>query len=378
MMRKVSLYFSDGSLGGTSRSALETGKAWVSAGYVVDFHPLIPIHAERRHAFAEVGNVVNDSATPFHHPDIIHFHHGAWSAPQREAARSILEHARTLKSWPHLVTHNVFGVPDRILDGWKGRRTVGVLGEWSAAQYLSSMGRDRPRVVIVPNPQNTSFFRPPSAEEADAARTRLSLDRSARVLSRVGSPHPEKWSRSYVKVIQTMPQAQFVLLGAPSELKEALAARPNVAILPQTSDDRVVRDLYWASDCFLHIADRGESFGNVLLEAAGCGARVVTQPRRLRDNTPWEFSRLGIVESAPSTSALVELARLGRATSARAHEIHRSVEAHYGTEAVGRQLAKIAIDGEPRIPMSIGGLNRLLVYVGHNPLISAAKSRRLR
>lgn len=369
--------FSDGSLGGTSRSALQLGRAWVLAGYEVKFRPQIEIHPARLDAFSRVGQVVSDLNLPLSEipGSIVHLHHGAWSGPQYRAARNLIQLARAAQSPPRLVTHNVFGVSDRVLAEWPTDRTVGVLGEWSAQQYRSSMGFVRvPSIVVIPNPQDTDQFRPPSLEERAIAREKLEILDDERVALRIGSPHPEKWSNEYVRLARANPDIKFLLVGAPSALSEKLGQLGNVSRLPITADEQSLREYYWAADVFAHIAQRGESFGNVLLEAILSGLPTVSLARPYRDNTPWEFQRLSAFHYAKTTAELSELTRgVTRPDAESVKSDRQYVESTYSVGAARDALQ----DGRPSRGSRLDVGEKLRVIVRHNPLVDWVKRYRL-
>lgn len=379
-MGDVHLVFSDETLGGTSRSALEAGRAWRRAGYEVVFRPELPPHPKRLGDFQAVGEVLVDSNINFDKSvRMVHYHHGAWSRSQIQTAGKLVSLAQRSVAPPRLLTHNIFGVSDRRLDAWPQKRTVGVLAAWVGAQYRSSMGGiGVPSVVAVPNALDTDLFRFPSSDERRRARERFGL--SGRVVLRVGSPHMGKWSKNYVNVVAAHPDITFVFVGLPDALRGMLLHRPNVRVENLISDEFRLRDLYWAADVFLHLADRGESFGNVLLESVSSGLKVISLARPYRDNSPWEFmdlesfylcgrvddcSRLlrrdDIFDRQKSSGDRVAVDR--RYSSATVADLLRRIEAEEPIQATSRLLA-------PR--------DRLRVAVRHNPAVDLAKRLRLR
>lgn len=375
--QSVGIVFSDSSLGGTARSALEFGRAWASIGHRVVFRPQLPIHQDKRAAFSAIGEVIDDPNS-YVHTDWVHFHHGAWSSAQVKVAERLLSHAKTAAHAPRLLTHNVFGTPDDALDAWPSPRVVGVLGDWAAAQYRAARGRRGrdTRVEVVPNPQDLSRFRPPTAEERDAARARLKIEPGTRVALRVGSPHVEKWSMSYRQLFEAQPDLDFRLVGAPRALQDATGSLRNVHFTDPISDDELLQQYYWAGDTFIHLADRGESFGNVLLEALASGLSVVSLGRPFRDNTPWEFQDLPGFRLARSMRDL--RASIGDPEAApRSPRKAQGMLNRYSTGAIAEQLDAIARDrGVYRAPAPIGVANQCRVLVRHNPLVSWARAAR--
>jgi glycosyltransferase involved in cell wall biosynthesis len=294
--KRILVVFGDSSLGGTSRSALLSGYAWIQAGYEVDFLPFVPIASARLPLFEDAGAVLDLRKTVrLADYDLIHLHHPAWSKQASESTLMLIELARDQDAAPPLLTNNVFGVRDKILDRWPGVRAVGVLGTWSALQYRFSMGvrRGRQWPWIIPNPQNTDFFRPPTETERQTARARWGLADGQSCILRIGSPNSVKWSESYVELAKRAEHLghTLILVGCPPELRARI--KSSAVRYPElTADDNELRSLYWAADVFSLNAERGESFGNVILESLACHTAVVYRSRVLRDNTPWEFQEL--------------------------------------------------------------------------------------
>lgn len=291
-LRRVLVVFSDDSLGGTSRSALTMGLAWREAGAVVEFAPLLGIHPDRLGDFQDVGLVQDDpEAVDPRSYELIHHHHGHVREDERSVIARWAESARHVAAPPSLLTHNVFGVPDYPVEIWPGPTAVGLLGAWLESQYRMSCW---PRVpapsVLVPNPQDFDFFRPPTRSERVAARTRFA-DGDRPLVLRVGSPLRDKWSNAYIALDAAAEAegASLVCVGPPPGLARELLRRGHARLLPAANDAQRLRDLYWAADVLAVDARQGESFGNVLLEACGCGLPVVYRDRPVRDNTPREF-----------------------------------------------------------------------------------------
>lgn len=293
---KVLVVFSDNGLGGTSRSALTSCFAWKLIGYNVIVCATKGVTPSRENGFASQGLLVNRiSDICWDNVEVVHFHYSSYSSGQQSAIDSLTDAALSLgSSAPKLVVSNIFAIPDGSFKRWPVKWCTTVLGDWAAMQYrLSDFGLQQ-KPFVVGNGQDSVFFRPPSAEERKDARKRIGIPVDERVILRIGSPHQGKWSKSYLRLADACrnTRMKMILVGAPAELSASVRGNPRCMTVERVDDDNELRELYWASDCFALDAIRGESFGNVILEALGSGLPVVYRARELRDNTPWEFRSL--------------------------------------------------------------------------------------
>lgn len=380
----VLLVFSDSTLGGTSRSAIMAARAWNLVGRSVTFLPGRETHPDRTSEMLELGPVVDVSelaGLPRH--NIVHFHHGSWSRDQLAIADHLNSWSKSVGSAPLLISHNVFGVPDPVLRGWCGPRVVGTPTIWSKAQYLAASGPyRRVPVAVVPNAQDLSTFRPPTPAERMRSRERLGFSPGDQVIARLGSPHDVKWHVAYIDLVERMPGTKFLFVGAPPWLADL---GPNVLAMEQIASVERVRDFYWAADVFAHAAERGESFGNVLLESVASGTRVVTMARPTRDNGPWEFGqRLAGVASVRPRGWIqrVQIARSEAYTPEQRQADLSTLSHYYSLEALARILGEIAASPSRKRRSSAGprlGLRDwAAVSVRHNQFAGLAKRVRLR
>lgn len=383
MVSTVAIMFSDSSLGGTSRSALNMGRIWRRIGWDVVFVALAPITLERLEHFARVGPAIAYDLVQWSDIDLIHWHQGGGEENNRRVFRALLQTPEATRI--PILSHNVFGYPDRYLRRWPSPRRTSVLGVWAAWQYWLASWPAARFPAIVGNPQDEVFFRPPNDAERSEARRALKADDWKAIVLRIGSPIDDKWSWSYVELADRLSslRAQLVLVGVPDRLKAELEKRSNVLILNQTGVDADVRRLYWGADVFALDSTRGESFGNVATEAMLSGCPVVYRARRLRDNTPWEFQGTDGFHYARSRACYVETVCSLVVADARDLPDHESIAAKYGFEASACSLinASHGLIGQGRqeirrYPIGIAATFAILLL--HNPVVALAKQARRR
>ncbi|MDQ0674008.1 glycosyltransferase involved in cell wall biosynthesis [Pseudarthrobacter siccitolerans] len=398
---RVLVAFHDESMGGTSRSALAFAETWKDAGAHVKLYCPSSPHSARLRQLWQMGvEVTNDlSDIGLFTPDLLHIHHGAPSGATTTWVSRLLSYCEDFA--PAVLTHDIFGqgLGRTIEKGLRSQGTrshvVGLLGDWLATQHSAQYGSLSHVRRIIPNPQDFSFFRRPTSTERLDARAARQILPNEKVILRIGSPIAEKWTLAgYLKLAECVantPNYRLRLIGAPRKLVDALPALPRIEVLQTIADDEVLRAEYWAADVFMHWADRGESFGNVILEALGCGLPVAYRSREFRDNTPWEFQSLSGFSYASNTDHWLTMARrLGRDSFTVSAADATGLE-KYGQEqlrsrlsyivsevdAVGNRLdagaiVKILQQGF-REPVGLPKTHRWRVALRHNPVAASAK-----
>jgi glycosyltransferase involved in cell wall biosynthesis len=193
------------------------------------------------------------------------------------------------------------------------------------------------------------------------------------------SDHPT-WSRHYVEVVERFPEYKFLLIGAPPSLIDRLRLHPNVLAHDVFSDDERLRTAYSSADHFLHMADRGESFGNVILESILCGTPVISLARPFRDNSPWEFQSLNGFDFVSNLDQvhqkLIQKLAYGRTELSRDRA---AIVGRYSPAAVSTLLrqstSQSASNAREKLAMSLPDLMK--ISIRHNPISEQIKRVRL-
>jgi hypothetical protein len=383
---KLLLAFDDVSRGGTSRSALLFARLWKEAGaQVLVFSPR-GLHASRAAAAQAMGIDTTRSIEDVRAfaPQLAHVHH---AAPSRHTQAWTGRLAGALRSDAVVLTHNVFAQDLGV--AFAGSTVVGVLGDWAAAQYRGQNPRSALPVRVVPNPQDFATFHVPTEQERNDARQELGLSDGDRVVLRVGSPTEEKWSapgyRALVKACEPLPNTRVRLIGAPSSYRSL--SHPGVYVQSEPLDDASLLREYRAADVFAHWAERGESFGNVVLEALGSGLPVVYRAVRTRDNTPAEFRGAKAFVYATSTRSWLRSV----VTAVRPNgPLQDEFLERYGSVEMQRMLSRVVAASRPGASdlhiavldafadaRPLGALELAAVGIRHNVATAALKRRRL-
>ncbi|WP_396119580.1 glycosyltransferase [Dietzia sp. B32] len=375
-MPTVVILVNDPSLGGTSRSAVQFARCWRSIGFEVWILPTSTLHPSRVDEAEQAGaTVLRDSGARPPKIDVVHFHHTTIEPLALEVLAQLLASDET-GSHPRLLTHNIFAEDDCALDELPVSRTVGLMSGWCSLQYRSATGirlSSRTRIIELPNPQNDRYFRPPSRQEWVSARQRFAGG-AERVLLRIGSPIDSKWHSSYIELATRLPSSWLlVLVGCPPELCRKLEPFQNVIVQPSVSDDAVLREYYWSADVFVHAAQKGESFGNVIHESLLCGTPVVYYNRPFRDNSPIVLGSIdGFVhESTPSKWVSRCLAVESGSKVGRGEVVSIS-----GRDAVARKLKEWFEGTDYSTPsMGVALLYWPFIFAGNNALARIMKKQ---
>lgn len=147
---------------------------------------------------------------------------------------------------------------------------------------LLSLGIPDERIVRIPNGVDSGFFRPPTADEREAARRELGFCPDEVIVLYVGRFEHWKGVDVLIRAWARLPdlgekKARLVLVGDGPErdrLMEMVASyRLQDSVLPAGAQQDV-RRYYWAADCFV-LPSRTEGLSNALIEAMACGLPVI-------------------------------------------------------------------------------------------------------
>lgn len=285
-------------------------------------------------------------------PDILHLNRpGIADLPSATALRALI-HPRL-----RVFETNVFGY----VDPSPGRTMIDLhlhLSRWCLWKWTQSIQGVEPRSpgVVVPYSVDTASFRPATAEERIANRRAFAIAEDAFVFGRVGQASAPKWSPDLIfafeAVAHAQPNAWLVVCGLPESLKGLVAKLPSgicsrVIELPITDSDAELRRYYSLMDVFVHVSEKGESFGMVLCEAMLCGIPVITMSTPLRDNSQIEVvsnAKTGlVVRNRPQLiSAMMDIQKNKAAFQSMRQNAPESVIERYDIPVVNRLLLTLA------------------------------------
>jgi len=218
-------------------------------------------------------------------PDVIHIHsHGI-------KKQIVFQMQRALPYAKYIET-NVFSIPS---DYMSILNYSYQLSNWCQYLYLSRGGR-RDTSVIVPNPVKTINFNKTTKEDINNFKKKYKIPQEGFIFGRIGQHYYGKWSVYLIdlfeKFIKNVNSKSYLLLvNPPKEIVEYINNKnlgKKVIVIDKITNDNELRQCYSAMDIFLHIANRGESFGMVLAESLLCKTPVITLNTPWRDNSQCE------------------------------------------------------------------------------------------
>lgn len=285
-------------------------------------------------------------------PDILHLNRPGIADESSAAALRELIHPRL-----RVLETNVFGYVDDSAD----RVMIDLhllLSRWCLWKWTqSSKGlKSRSPGVVVPNSIDTPSFSPIAADQHSTNRRAFGIPEEAFVFGRIGQATPPKWSpgliTAFEAVAKAKPDAWLAACGMPDFLREMAAKLPGdirnrIVELPITNSDAELRRYYGLMDAFVHVSEKGESFGLVLCEAMLCELPVITMSTPLRDNSQIEVVPNGkagiVVQSLPQLiRAMLDCQRDSMALQAMRRNARQSVIDRFDIPVVTQRLVTLA------------------------------------
>ncbi len=201
----------------------------------------------------------------------VYVNHGLLQAAMRARGRYAL---RMVRNPVHLFTT----VRDRIRYRGRRHRAIVALTTTEADLLVSTYGRVRAPVHVIPNGVDVERFRPPDATERSRARAALNIDDDRTVAVFVGHEFERKGLPLVSEGLRRAGGVTLLVVGGSPDMirrAEAHARELGVANRVQfvgTHDDPVT--FLWASDVLV-LPSAYEANALVLLEALACGLPVV-------------------------------------------------------------------------------------------------------
>ena len=267
---------------------------------------------------------------------------------------------------------NVFSTPSP----WMERLDISFqLSPWAHWLY-GKRGGDLDRSSTLCNPIDQSPFWRDAQGAADFRRIH-GIAVEATVLGRVGQPLAMKWSPAIYSAVSDEVardrSLHLLLVGAPPEIVSLVTSRvPAVqyTIVDRIETDADLRAAYSAMDLFVHAARQGESFGNVIAEAALCEIPTLTIA------TPWADNSQGYVagpagyvaSTRPEFVSLLRHALSNRDDLVRRGQLSRqNVLDTFTAQTVMARVLKIANSEQPRSFAPSTSELRAEAYLGRKP-----------
>ena len=224
-------------------------------------------------------NNVNISKIIIWNPDLVHIHsHGIKTDHLTKLNFLFNENIKVIEQ-------NVFSKPTFLT--YKVDISF-QLSSWCQWSFINRTNNKFNRTAILPNATDINSFKRSSDKDVLNFKQLNNIDLSKTIIGRVGQPYIGKWSIKLIDIfndiLKTNPNIHLLLLLPPIEIKEKITKlnlNEHVTILEKINGDLNLSIVYSSIDIFTHIAEQGESFGNVLTESMLCETPVLTL------STPW-------------------------------------------------------------------------------------------
>lgn len=223
-------------------------------------------------------------------PDIVHIHsHGL----KEDNIRPLLSRLKSQGSI--IIEKNVFSRPSP----WFDLIDISFqLSQW--CQWLFNIrGGGRLRSAVVPNLIKEKSFLRASRREVLQFRKKYNIPENAFVIGRIGQAIPGKWSLSLIKAFNNIAvnneEVYLVVVNPPDFILNAINKslyRKRIIHIPEIIGDKDLSVAYSAFNVTYLAAERGESFGNIIIESILCETPVIVLA------TPWgDNSQIEVVEN---------------------------------------------------------------------------------
>lgn len=202
----------------------------------------------------------------------IYVNHGLLQAAMRARGNYAW---RMVRNPVHLFT----ALRDRIRYRGRIHRAVVALTTTEAELLVSTFGRVRAPIHVIPNGVDIERFKPPDAAERAQARTKLGVDDDRTIAAFIGHEFERKGLPIAMEALRTAPDVLLLVVGgSPDMIRRAQAQAGSAGVAERvhfagTRSDPI--PFLWASDVLV-LPSAYEANSLVVLEALACGLPVVS------------------------------------------------------------------------------------------------------
>ena len=202
----------------------------------------------------------------------IYVNHGLLQAAMRARGDFVWRMARNPV---HLFT----ALRDRIRYRGRTHRAVVALTTTEAERLVSTYGRVRPPIHVIPNGVDVKRFRPPDAAERMRARANLGVDDDRTIALFIGHEFERKGLPIAISALRAAPEVLLLVVGGSADMIRRAQAQARAAGVAArvhfagTHGDPV--PFFWAADVLV-LPSAYEANALVVLEALACGLPVVS------------------------------------------------------------------------------------------------------
>ena len=197
-----------------------------------------------------------------------------------------------IKEYPKSIlfdhTKRMLEMKKRLLADWNF--TIVTPSQWLANRVKQSFLKDKIVKVIHNGIDTDSIFYPRGKNEVKILKERYSLDKKKIVLSVAPNIMEErKGGKIVLSIAESMPELQFVLVGADDDKKYS----DNVLMIKRTKNQDELAMWYSMANLFL-ICSNKENFPTTCLEALSCGTPIVgIDAGGTKETAPYPYGLFG-------------------------------------------------------------------------------------